>query len=642
MHRRDAHASDTHATRRPYAHASCTQRSIEAPAMHKRIRASVQRDKQKWLEDMLIDGHWGPVKKLRKGESQKQGRLKDMRGDIVSSEQRAETLAEYLEKVQWAVHPITMVDSTRHLGPGLPVNEMDITDDEVLKAAQKLNRGKTPACDNLPPEFWKAICETGTAANRWPTLLCQKCWSAGYVPEAWHKSRVAMIFKKGDVSEPGNYRPISLLPIGYKLFASILLSRLKDAGAESRIWETQYGFCSGRSTFDAVFLARRLLEQNAATKDTKLILLALDWAKAFDCISPDSLMLCLARFGVPPNFVRVIQAIYTNRCFYVADAGVDSPTCCQRAGICQGCPLSPFLFSILMTVLISDAKNKLETQGVRLSTNVLTNELLYADDTLIVDTDRDNVQRYMEAIADAGSNYGLSFNWGKLEILSSAGPCLIPTPSGSHIKQKGSIVYLGSLLQSDGSCGSELSRRLGEATSVLNKLCRVWSHANISGHRKIQIYVSCVVSKLMYNLPGMWFNTAEVRKLDAFHNRVLRKILHIPPSYYSRVSNQTVLEWAGQAALSQTLLKRQLLHMGRIARRPDEDVLRRSIFADGTFLPTSPTSNRKRGRPRATWAAEVHKRALEAAGNESALVSFWQATKTAAAAWKRRVTEHCI
>ena len=198
------------------------------------------------------------------------------------------------------------------------------------------------------------------------------------------------------------------------------------------------------------------------------------------------------------------------------------------------------------------------------------------------------------------------------------------------------------MLQSDGSCGSELNRRLGEATSVLNKLCRVWSHANISGHRKIQIYVSCVVSKLMYNLPGMWFNTAEVRKLDAFHSRALRKILHIPPSYYSRVSNQTVLEWAGQAALSQTLLKRQLLHMGRIARRPDEDVLRRSIFADGTFLPTSSTSNRKRGRPRATWAAEVHKRALEAAGNESALVSFWQATKTAAAAWKRRVTEHCI
>ena len=36
---------------------------------------------------------------------------------------------------------------------------MDIADDEVIKAAQKLNRGKTPGCDNLPPEFWKAICE---------------------------------------------------------------------------------------------------------------------------------------------------------------------------------------------------------------------------------------------------------------------------------------------------------------------------------------------------------------------------------------------------------------------------------------------------------------------------------------------------
>ena len=448
-------------------------------------------------------------------------------------------------------------------------------------------------------------------------------------------------FQKGDVSEPGNHRPISLLPIGYKLFANVLLFRLKAGGAEGRLWKTQYGFCSGRSTFDAVFLARRLLEQDAASREKKLILLALDWAKAFDCISPASLVQCLARFGVPAKFLEVVRAIYTDRRFYVTDAGVDSGICCQNAGICQGCPLSPFLFSMLMTVLMADAKLKLQARDVNLSAEVVTNELLYADDTLLVETDGGNIQSYMQAVSEAGQNYGLSFNWSKLEVMSMAGPCLIPTPTGGVIKQKDSIVYLGSLLQSDGSAGSELSRRLGEAKGILDKLCRVWSHANISMQRKIQIYVSCVESKLMYNLPSMWLTAAENRKLDAFQAKSLRKILHIQHSYYSRISNGHVLQRAGLPSLSKVLLQRQLQQMGRIARLSCDNILRRSVFIEDTCLPRVGVSNRRRGRPRSTWAAEVYKHAVRAAGSEADLAKYWQDSAAAVAGWKHRVSEYC-
>ena len=89
-------------------------------------------------------------------------------------------------------------------------------------------------------------------------------------------------------------------------------------------------------------------------------MLALDWAKAFDSVSPESLQQALRRFGASGKMLAIISAIYTDRHFFVEDAGVKSPNHPQHFGICQGCPLSPFLFGIVMTVLMHDAKKLLQ------------------------------------------------------------------------------------------------------------------------------------------------------------------------------------------------------------------------------------------------------------------------------------------
>ena len=95
---------------------------------------------------------------------------------------------------------------------------------------------------------------------------------------------MSLTFKKGDPAICDNYRPISLLAIGYKILAAIILARLKRAGAEDRVWNTQFGFKSGSGTTDALFVARRVLDNAWADKDATCVFLALDWAKAFDSI----------------------------------------------------------------------------------------------------------------------------------------------------------------------------------------------------------------------------------------------------------------------------------------------------------------------------------------------------------------------
>lgn len=69
---------------------------------------------------------------------------------------------------------------------------------------------------------------------------------------------------------------------------------------------------------------RRIIEQTHARNDRSLVLLAFDWAKAFDNLSPDGLLECLERFGVPEKFRNTDAAIYQDRQFFIRHAGYES------------------------------------------------------------------------------------------------------------------------------------------------------------------------------------------------------------------------------------------------------------------------------------------------------------------------------
>ena len=107
---------------------------------------------------------------------------------------------------------------------------------ELRKAIFGLSSGKSVRMGDSPIEAFKAM-----ASEPGPTFdafldLCNKCLAHQCVPKDWLLSRVALIFKKGDPSDCNNYRPICLLPVAYKVFASMLKQRLLDAGVDDRLW----------------------------------------------------------------------------------------------------------------------------------------------------------------------------------------------------------------------------------------------------------------------------------------------------------------------------------------------------------------------------------------------------------------------
>lgn len=43
------------------------------------------------------------------------------------------------------------------------------------------------------------------------SIIFERFWRTGEVPEEWKKSSVTPVFKKSKKDDPGNYRPVSLI-----------------------------------------------------------------------------------------------------------------------------------------------------------------------------------------------------------------------------------------------------------------------------------------------------------------------------------------------------------------------------------------------------------------------------------------------
>ena len=178
------------------------------------IKQPVRRDRTAWLDSLLHTGDWNETRKLRKAASRRPGRLRDQAGTLQSSDERAETFANFLASTQWAVRPVSCNVSDTSLGSTLPISCLNISRTEVVEAARKLKRGKACGQDGLPPEFWKCICKVDSPACVWAAALCNRVWNHADVPTDWHKALITTIFKKGDATNCENYRPISLLAVG--------------------------------------------------------------------------------------------------------------------------------------------------------------------------------------------------------------------------------------------------------------------------------------------------------------------------------------------------------------------------------------------------------------------------------------------
>ena len=126
-----------------------------------------------------------------------------------------------------------------------------------------------------------------------------------FPPEEWKKVKIKVIYKKGDVEDVSNYRPICSLPSMYKLFSTIMYGRLYPMLDQYQA-EDQAGFRKTYQTTDHL-ATYRMLEQKSQEWGIKMWTATVDFMKAFDSISHNSIWEALLFCNVEHGYVCLLK-----------------------------------------------------------------------------------------------------------------------------------------------------------------------------------------------------------------------------------------------------------------------------------------------------------------------------------------------
>ena len=135
-----------------------------------------------------------------------------------------------------------------------------VSEEKVLQMLLSLNSHKATGLDGLPAKF---LIDSAAVIVKPITYIINLSIKSGEFPDDLKRAKVVPIYKKKEKTEPGNYRPVSILSIISKVFEKIICEQFSEFLESNKyLYELQSGFRSSYSTDSClIHLSDHILKQ---------------------------------------------------------------------------------------------------------------------------------------------------------------------------------------------------------------------------------------------------------------------------------------------------------------------------------------------------------------------------------------------
>ena len=259
----------------------------------------------------------------------------------------------------------------------------------VIKLLKHLKPHKASGSDNIPTRLLIMVAEEIAPML---TTIFQTSLDTATVPSDWREAMITPLYKKGPHNIPANYRPVSLTSVVSKMLEHIIFSStMKHLYSHKILTPSQHGFRSKRSCETQLIATIQGIAKNLKSGKDQVDVILLDFAKAFDKVPFQRLLLKSSFYSIRDNTLQWISSFLHGRTQQVLVEGCTSEKLDVLSGVPQGTVLGPLLFLIYINDLPTVCKSSKAN--------------LFADDTLLYrhianDGDSTKLQEDLTALED--------------------------------------------------------------------------------------------------------------------------------------------------------------------------------------------------------------------------------------------------
>ena len=409
------------------------------------------------------------------------------------------------------------------------LKKIQITDQKLINAIDEMPKNTSSGPDTWPAELVKK-CKNQLCKPL--KLIFERSLETGEIPDELLKAYITPIYKKGEKSNPINYRPISLTSLISKILERIIRKEIvQHLENNNLINESQHGFRKGRSCLSQLLdhYSKTLTAlENGADYDV----IYTDFSKAFDKCEFNIIFEKLLLHGIGGDIGRWIHNFLTNRTFNVVVNYDKSDSAKVLSSVPQGTVLAPILFIIM----INDINENIESCDTS----------QFADDTKIAKAiknirDEEILQKGIDSMYKWSDKNNMMFNFEKFNHIRYS----IKNPINSveykinnfNIKTVSEMKDLGIIMSMNMQFTTEFEKSTKKARQKMGLILRTFRSRE--KNLMLTLYKTLIRPHLEYGTvltsPHM---AKEIQLLEGIQRTLTSKITSIKHlNYWERLEN---------------------------------------------------------------------------------------------------------